>query len=88
MNILSFRPNDIPVLNKKFVDLHASLTSKAARTTEVKSAMTVDQMVESISLSVRISLLLMRTNGYNNNNCLFTIPNRKSEKEKKEVIPF
>ena len=25
---------------------------------------------------------------YNNNNCLFTNPNRKSEKEIKEVIPF
>ena len=27
-------------------------------------------------------------NNNNNNNCLFTNPNRKSEKEIKEVIPF
>lgn len=40
-----------------------SLTSKAVHTTEVKSAMIVNQIVESISLIVRISLLIIRTNG-------------------------
>ena len=39
-----------------------SITSKATRTTEVKSAMIVNQIVESISLSVRISLLVIWTN--------------------------
>ena len=33
-------------------------------------------------------LTSLHNNNNNNNNCFFTNPNRKSEKEIKEVIPF